>query len=343
MQDNEILDLEADALALLQNIQNKSAIEQQVALKSWTEKSKHHEVALSNARLIFNAAKQRNSKSLGRIENKIIQAEVAYEKLKINPRPVFGVVAMATLCLAVTLSFLETNEKTASTDALGNPSASKPGIQTQTIRSQFGQNVTKKLVDGSTLWLDWESEITIRFDSDQRHITLIKGRAAFDVEKDISRPFIVDAGGWQTTVTGTQFTVAKYDWHHVGVEVSEGSVVLSRDTKIAQIIKPEQRIEATIDGIGEVKRKSIDEIIAWREGMLVFSRRPLEEALNELRPYLTFELDLRYVPKPNALVDATFFTEQADSAISILLAAHQLELERQSDNSMRIRSQSLSD
>ncbi len=65
------------------------------------------------------------------------------------------------------------------------------------------------LADGSVVHLDVDSEINVSFSSGHRDITLVNGRALFEVAHDASRPFVVSAGQSHTTALGTHFQVQR--------------------------------------------------------------------------------------------------------------------------------------
>ena len=71
----------------------------------------------------------------------------------------------------------------------------------------LSNNKTKQLllVDGTTVWLNANSELTVNFNEDTRNVTLV-GEAYFEVVENV-KPFIVDANGTQTKVLGTHFNI----------------------------------------------------------------------------------------------------------------------------------------
>ena len=64
-----------------------------------------------------------------------------------------------------------------------------------------------RLSDGSIVTLGEESELTIAFSNRVRDLTLLRGRARFDVAHDSKRPFEVYAGHGVVTAHGTVFDV----------------------------------------------------------------------------------------------------------------------------------------
>src|SRR3546814_11809300 len=70
-----------------------------------------------------------------------------------------------------------------------------------------GEILRVPLRDGSAVTLNSNSEIDVDFDEGIRHVRLLRGEALFDVAKDSSRPFVVEADSPRVTAVGTSFTV----------------------------------------------------------------------------------------------------------------------------------------
>lgn len=79
------------------------------------------------------------------------------------------------------------------------------------------------LPDGSVACLDAGSAIAIDYRPDNRAVTLLSGRAFFEVVKDSGRPFTVHADEASVVVTGTAFDVRKAP-DAISVAVQSGSV-----------------------------------------------------------------------------------------------------------------------
>ena len=71
----------------------------------------------------------------------------------------------------------------------------------------IGERRVVALADGSHLSLDADTEVQVRMERHRRVLTLVRGRAKFDVAKDPLRPFSVAAGDRLVIATGTSFSV----------------------------------------------------------------------------------------------------------------------------------------
>lgn len=92
--------------------------------------------------------------------------------------------------------------------------------------TQIGEYTNHTLDDGSTLWLNSNSQVKVDYSDDYRRIALLKGEAHFEVTKDASRPFEVYSMNRLVRALGTAFSVQKLE-DRIEITVSEGVVELA--------------------------------------------------------------------------------------------------------------------
>ena len=141
------------------------------------------------------------------------------------------------------------------------------------------------LPDGSLMDMNSRSRIQVRFDKDRRGIELTEGEAMFSVEHDTSRPFVVEAGNGQVTVTGTRFDVRR-DPSQTRVAVEQGTVKVQGQG--ANVISLTAGLGTRIDAQGVVAAAyavNPTELTAWRGGKLVFNNASLSEVAAEVSRY----------------------------------------------------------
>ena len=73
--------------------------------------------------------------------------------------------------------------------------------------TSFGEVRRLTLPDGSTLVLNAESVVQVKFEKNERRVLLRSGEASFQVAHDVRRPFIVEARDVAVKAVGTNFTV----------------------------------------------------------------------------------------------------------------------------------------
>jgi transmembrane sensor len=98
--------------------------------------------------------------------------------------------------------------------------------QLDTYSTATGEQRSLNLADGSSVELNAQSRIRIRYTERERYIDLLKGQALFHVAKDPKRPFIVGTGETQVRAVGTQFDVYRKPTGTI-VTVLEGRVAVT--------------------------------------------------------------------------------------------------------------------
>lgn len=94
-----------------------------------------------------------------------------------------------------------------------------------TYTTGIGEQRLVALEDGSTVEMDANSRIRVRFTEHERTVDLVKGQALFRVAKNAARPFIVVSGDTRVRAVGTQFDVYRKA-SKTSVTVIEGRVAV---------------------------------------------------------------------------------------------------------------------
>lgn len=145
------------------------------------------------------------------------------------------------------------------------------------------------LPDGSTAVLNTDTRVRVAMRRDIRRVRLDEGEAWFQVQKDATRPFEVEAGPIRVRAVGTAFSVRVLP---VGAQVlvSEGAVEAWSDlatgngTRIAAgdiaRVRDHGPIQVTVAKNGEIDRR-----LAWRAGKIDLAGETLAEAIAEFNRY----------------------------------------------------------
>lgn len=193
--------------------------------------------------------------------------------------------------------------------------------------TETGERRTVMLADGSSVTLDTDSRISVRLTGDRRAIELLRGRAMFDVARDVSRPFVVEAGPVEVTALGTRFDVRRY---HDGASVTlaEGRVsVADERTERDWTLSPGQQLTATAraPSLGAV---NVEATTSWTEGRLVFDHTPLSQAVGEMNRYASVKLELRSSTLATAPISGVFNTGDMEAFAGALSDLYPLSLRR---------------
>ncbi|MBK9989727.1 MAG: FecR domain-containing protein [Verrucomicrobia bacterium] len=157
------------------------------------------------------------------------------------------------------------------------------------------------LDDGSKVDLNARTELIVDFTRKERRVHLVSGEALFTVAKDAKRPFLVETSTGSVRVTGTVFNVRASTTSTTEVTVIEGTVRIrsSGDATNERPMTP--GLQAVLSDktlvIRTLPEGAAQDVIAWRQGQVVFNDTPLGEALNHFAAYhaRTITIDPRVV------------------------------------------------
>lgn len=183
-----------------------------------------------------------------------------------------------------------------------------PGIENARLITKKGQEMNFTLPDGTRVWLNAGSILTLskEFNKDTRTVAL-NGEAYFEVQHDASKPFLVNLPGMlgetsRIMVLGTRFNVSAYAKDTaIKATLVEGIINMSNGSH-SIVLKPGQ--EASIDNkqARGLFLADADTAIAtsWKEGFFKFDNAPIEEILTKIGRW--YNVDIVYkdlVPASN--------------------------------------------
>ncbi len=223
----------------------------------------------------------------------------------------------------------------------------------QLYATPVGERRNVTLEDGSTLVLNTDTALEVRYRGDARRITLVRGEAQFDVQHDPRRPFSVVVGHTAVTALGTRFQV-RTDKRALVVTLLEGRVrvtepasatagVTARERGDAGAgrsaeLRPGERLSAPQDG-APWQRQRIDTATAagWTEGRLVFRALPLPQAVEELNRYALHKIELADGALDEIRVNGVFDAGDTESVLAALQFAYPIHADRPSPTRIVLR------
>lgn len=159
---------------------------------------------------------------------------------------------------------------------------------TQTYSTHVGEFHRVLLEDGSSIQLNTDTEVRVRYSARYRHVDLVHGEALFQVAKNKEKPFDVEAGETTVRAVGTAFSVRLHEAganERVDVVVSEGRIAInppSAQTYPAGSVATVRngRVDATM-----AEEDDITSRLAWTTGRLMFQGEKLSDVVEELNRY----------------------------------------------------------
>ena len=168
----------------------------------------------------------------------------------------------------------------------------RPPDEIVNLATPVAQRQELTLADGTRIELNAQTSLHIEMGRAERHVRLAGGEAFFVVSKDPARPFIIETPAGSVRVTGTKFAVRAESGPLLEVTVAEGSVQVRPGETGGGPARPvtlgaRDRLSAGPGGV-EVQALSatkLEEVLAWRQGQIVFDAAPLREALARFARY----------------------------------------------------------
>lgn len=156
------------------------------------------------------------------------------------------------------------------------------------------QRTKVRLADKSVITLDAGTQLTARLGPTRREVTLLSGRALFEVAEDKRRPFVVKAKGRTITALGTVFDVSLSS-QELRVTLAEGAVSVRparpQPGKGQQILKPRQQFIERVGAAAPTLRfVDAGRALGWTEGQIYFEDEPLATAVEEMNRYSRAEI-----------------------------------------------------
>ncbi len=147
------------------------------------------------------------------------------------------------------------------------------------------------LSDGSRVTLNTNTALRVEVTPAERRVSLEQGEAYFEVAKDASRPFVVNAGDKRIIAVGTQFSVRREN-DEVRVVVTEGKVRVEQSGGTGSARPVTQLSAGSVARAGgdsvlvrQTPLAEVEQILSWRSGYLAFDQTTLADAAAEFNRY----------------------------------------------------------
>jgi len=169
----------------------------------------------------------------------------------------------------------------------------------QEIQNPPGIRSKVSLPDGSTLWLNAESEIAYKvpFVRKNRQVKL-SGEAYFDVKNTGKIPFTVKSGNSEITVLGTQFNVKAYPGEEqIEVALKEGSIRFAAQNGHSNdagtdMVPNDYLAFNRSSGEFTLENKNIDRYISWHQNILIFDNTPMAELVRLIERWYGVSIEI---------------------------------------------------
>ena len=188
------------------------------------------------------------------------------------------------------------------------------------------RNLEVLLPDGSKVYLNRNSEISYSKSSGQatRNVKL-KGEAFFDITRDPSKPFIIDAGNAKVKVLGTSFSVLTNNINNaVEVFVKTGSVMLS-DNEGKQNLILEPGFIGTMSSENSMKVANANvNYLSWNTDLLIYNGQSLDMVFADIKRIYAIDIITNDPDLLKMTLTATYDKEPQDTIIRLICTTFNL-------------------
>lgn len=168
----------------------------------------------------------------------------------------------------------------------------EPAMAALHYETAVGEQRSVALSDGSTLRLNTDSVVDVRFVTGERRLELVRGEAQFNVAKDASRPFIVTGAGIEAKALGTVFIVRRKE-NATELVVTEGRVKFgavadesaAKEVAAGQVATCDARDPQSVR-VETLNQAALARRVAWESGNLICRPdMPLAEFAEDFNRY----------------------------------------------------------
>lgn len=222
--------------------------------------------------------------------------------------------------------------------------------KTEVYDTAVGGQRTVNLSDGSSVQLNTNSRVEVRYSRAARDLRLVKGEAFFEVAPNKTRPFSVYARDGVVRAVGTAFVV-RLQPKGIEVTVTKGTVELAslvsnkpveslgraqalprhvlttvsaqKGTTEAALLPPSHQVEKLDLAPPEATRK-----LAWRQGMLVFTGESLPSVVADVSRYTDVQIEIADPELNNLKVGGYFKVGEVEPMLEALEGSFGVRVER---------------
>jgi transmembrane sensor len=207
---------------------------------------------------------------------------------------------------------------------------------TKTYRTAHGQQGVWPLPDGSTLHVNTDTAVTVRYSPTERLLDVDHGQIAVEVVHDGAREFRVHAGATDAVAVGTRFDV----WRQTDatlISVMAGQIAVSVNGAAssaalhgAMRVKAGQQVRV-VGGVLPPAPEPTDllETTAWLERKIVFNERPLAAVAAEFNRYNSVLFTIDDPTLGNLRISGAFDATDTESFAAFLGSLDGVRVDRQ--------------
>lgn len=197
------------------------------------------------------------------------------------------------------------------------------------VRTAVGERRSVQLPDGSTVELAGNSALNLNFSPTQRAVELLQGEAFFSIVPKAAGEFSVQTQAGRVLTNEADFCLS-CDGANAQLSVSRNTVRVmtpSQQTDLGEGLS----LHFSAIQTGAIQRAELEQVLAWRNGRLVFFDTPLLTVVNQLQRWREGKI---FIPDPQLAarrVSLILNLNRPDQMLDVLSKALAVRMTRYTD------------
>jgi transmembrane sensor len=192
----------------------------------------------------------------------------------------------------------------------------------------IGQVWSGRLKDGTAIVMNTATELFVNFTGRYREIYLSHGEVMLTAPRGPMKPLLVYAGSCMVRALGAAFAI-RQDAGTTVTAVEGGVEILAKDAAgLGQVLTPHQQAKVTDGGVArltELSAAEVSQVLAWRDGRLVYANTPLRVVLADFGRYVAHRYTCHDEQVCERRLAGVFQINKPQSFISVLTTTLDLQ------------------
>lgn len=312
-----------EAAAWVVRLSDSSSDDDRMAFEAWRAQGVEQEIAYERAMAAWERLDRASALGGGAVADADLLAPVARA-----PKPAHAWSRLGAIAATVLL-------------ALGVGSTVLWSLTpSEAYATAVGERRTVRLPDGSTIELNTDTQVIVRYRHGARAIELVHGEAMFHVVKD-SRPFAIATASGRIEAQAADVSVRAGE-DRADITVKDGAALAENaDGTVAgasTALGPDTEATLTPDG-ASVRLVSPDEVerrLAWQQGEIALDGQTLAEAVTEFNRYNARKITIADRATGALRVGGYFQTADVDGFVAAVTRTFPVVVSARSEAAIRL-------
>ncbi len=338
---------------VLKILQKQENAEQKEQFNAWLSSSEDNQARFKQFELVFERAKE--AQKYARIDLETAWQKLEKKTVAVKPRGKSRILKILLQSAAIFVLAYVLGGGTYYLLSTQNVEEPKEAVaQYFSISAPRGSKSKVELPDGSTVWLNSDSELRYPgiFADNQREVFLT-GEAYFDIAKNEAAPFFVRANTIEIKVLGTKFNVKSYpEEGTIETTLEEGLINISRvGSEQNFLLKPNQKaVFVKRNGKINTSGPLIDELknvkpiqrkeqfilaenvetkvyTAWKDQSLIFKSETFEQLVVKMERWYNVEISIENERLKSKILTGSFDKQTIEQALEALKVSSNFKYE----------------